>query len=209
MKYSHYRYIYPPRPKNAIPSHELDFWDNGSLIAQPKLNGSNTTIYINGSKQISMNRHNSRMSNFSLHESEISDLYRGQGWFVLNGEWMNKSKNDEVGLFNCKFVIFDILVYNGEYLVGSTFEERVSLLDNLYGTVESEKDYLFGISQNVYRVKTYLSGFKELYDKITPIDMIEGLVLKRKSAKLEIGNTENNNSKSQLKSRKQTKLYKY
>jgi hypothetical protein len=41
------------------------------------------------------------------------------------------------------------------------------------------------------------------------IDMIEGLVLKRKSAKLEIGNTENNNTKSQVKFRKPTKNYKF
>jgi hypothetical protein len=35
------------------------------------------------------------------------------------------------------------------------------------------------------------------------------LVLKRSSAKLEVGNTENNNTKSQLKARKPTKNYKY
>ena len=46
-------------------------------------------------------------------------------------------------------------------------------------------------------------------DDLTKIDMVEGLVLKRKSAKLEIGNTENNNTKSQLKARKATKNYKY
>jgi hypothetical protein len=39
--------------------------------------------------------------------------------------------------------------------------------------------------------------------------MIEGVVLKRKNAKLEIGNTENNNYKSQIKSRKVTKNYKF
>jgi hypothetical protein len=39
--------------------------------------------------------------------------------------------------------------------------------------------------------------------------MIEGLVLKRKGAKLERGNTENNNTKSQLKARKRCKSYRY
>jgi len=47
-KYLTYRYIFPPRPKNAIPDSELNFWDNGSLIAQPKLNGSNCVIFTNG-----------------------------------------------------------------------------------------------------------------------------------------------------------------
>lgn len=209
-KYENYRYIYPCRPKNSIPDSELDFWDNNSLIAQPKINGSNCVIFTNGQRFIVMNRHNQRLTNFQINEFELKDLYRGSGWLILNGEYLNKSKSDETGnSFNHKFVIFDILCFNGEYLLGKTFEERIQLLDKLYGKRTSEKDYLFGISENVYRVKSYETGFKFLYDVLTPIDMIEGLVLKRKNAKLEIGSTENNNTKSQLKARKPTKLYKF
>ncbi len=210
-KYLTYRYIFPPRPKNAIPDSELNFWDNGSLIAQPKLNGSNCIIFTNGEKSVIMNRHNQRLSNFQLSDSEIKDIYRGTGgWTILNGEYLNKSKSDETGQsFNHKFIIFDILAFDGEYLVGKTFEQRVSLLDSLYGTVDSEKNYLYSVSLNVYRVKSYQSDFKNIYDELTPIDMIEGLVLKRKSARLEVGTSENNNIKSQLKCRKPTKNYKF
>ncbi len=210
-KYLTYRYIFPPRPKNAIPDSELNFWDNGSLIAQPKLNGSNCVIFTNGEKSVVMNRHNQRLSNFQLSDSEIKDIYRGTGgWTILNGEYLNKSKSDETGQsFNHKFVIFDILAFDGEYLVGKTFEQRVSLLDSLYGTLDSEKSYLYSVSLNVYRVKSYQSDFKNIYDELTPIDMIEGLVLKRKSARLEVGTSENNNIKSQLKCRKPTKNYKF
>lgn len=209
-KYLNYRYIFPPRPKNAIPDSELNFWDNGSLIAQPKLNGSNCVIFTNGEKIIVMNRHNQRLTNFNLSDNEIKDIYRGDGWMILNGEYMNKSKSDENGqVFNHKFVIFDILAFNGEYLVGKTFEERVKLLDELYGQLESEKEYLFKVTENVYRVKSYLTGFKQFYDKYTPIDMIEGVVMKRKNARLELGTSENNNIKSQLKCRKATKNYKF
>ena len=212
MKFENYRYIYPPRPKNAIHSDDLTFWDNGSLIAQPKLNGSNTTIYTNGEQVIVMNRHNSRLTNFQIPLEEIKSLHRGvKGeWLVINGEYLNKSKQDERGItFNHKLVIFDILVYKSDYLVGQTFEQRIKLLDELYGQKDCEKPYLYSISDNVYRVKSFDTGFKSLYDQLTPIDMIEGLVLKRKNAKLEIGNTENNNTKSQLKARKPTKLYKF
>ena len=209
-KYLNYRYIFPPRPKNAIPDTELNFWDNGSLIAQPKLNGSNCVIFTNGVKTIVMNRHNQRLTNFNLSDNEIKDIYRGNGWMILNGEYMNKSKSDENSqVFNHKFVIFDILAFDGEYLVGKTFEERIKLLDELYGQVDSEKDYLFNVTENIYRVKSYLTGFKQFFDKYTPIDMIEGLVMKRKNARLELGTSENNNIKSQLKCRKATKNYKY
>ena len=209
-KYLNYRYIFPPRPKNAIPDTELNFWDNGSLIAQPKLNGSNCVIFTNGVKTIVMNRHNQRLTNFNLSDNEIKDIYRGNGWMILNGEYMNKSKSDENSqVFNHKFVIFDILAFEGEYLVGKTFEERIKLLDELYGQVDSEKEYLYSVTTNVYRVKSYLVDFKDIFDRLTPIDMIEGLVMKRKTARLELGTSENNNTKSQLKCRKATKNYKY
>ena len=212
MKFENYRYIFPPRPKNAIHSDDLTFWDNNSLLAQPKLNGSNTTIYTNGEQVIIMNRHGARLTNFQISLDEIKSLYRGvRGqWLVINGEYLNKSKQDERGItFNHKLIIFDILVYKSDYLVGQTFQQRVHLLDELYGKNDSEKSYLYSISDNVYRVKSFDTGFKSLFDQLTPIDMIEGLVMKRKNAKLEIGNTENNNTKSQLKARKPTKLYKY
>ena len=212
MKFENYRYIYPPRPKNAIHSDDLTFWDNGSLIAQPKLNGSNTTIYTNGEQVIIMNRHGARLTNFQIPLDEIKSLYRGVSgqWLVINGEYLNKSKQDERGItFNHKLIIFDILVYKSDYLVGSTFSDRITLLDELYGTSDSEKSYLHSISDNVYRVKNYETGFSKIFDDLTKIDIIEGLVLKRKNAKLEIGNTENNNTKSQLKARKPTKNYKF
>ena len=211
MRYLSYRYLYPPRPKNAIPDTELEFWDNGSLIAQPKLNGSNCVIFTNGVKTIVMNRHNQRLTNFNISDSEIKDIYRGEGWMILNGEYMNKSKSDENNqVFNHKFVIFDILGYNGDYLVGKTFEERIQLLDSIYGQVESDKEYLFKVTENVYRVKSYVDNFKSLYDKLTQNNqLMEGLVLKRKSARLELGTSENNNTKSQIKCRVATKNYKY
>lgn len=210
-KYVTYQYIFPPRPKNAIPDSELKFWDNGSLVAQPKLNGSNCLIFTNGVKIVVMNRHGQRLTNFTLSDSEILDIYRGDGgWLILNGEYLNKNKSDETGQpFNHKFVIFDILCYNSEYLVGKTFLERINLLDSLYDQVESQKDYLWKLTSNVYRVKSYQVDFKELFDKLTQIDMVEGLVLKRKNARLERGNSENNNTKSQLKIRKKTKNYRY
>lgn len=211
MKYNSFRYIYPPRPKNSIPKTELIQYDNGTMISQPKLNGSNTTVYTNGEKVIIMNRHNDRLSRFEIKNEEILSLYKGKGgWTVLNGEYMNKSKIDENGKsFNHKFVIFDILVNDGDYLIGKTFEQRISILDEMFGNKKSEKEYLWSISENVYRVRSYENQFDTLFEKLTKIDMLEGLVLKRKNARLEIGNTELNNTKSQIKIRKPTKLYKF
>lgn len=210
-KYTNFRYIYPPRPKNAISPDDLDFWDNGSLVAQPKLNGSNCVLFTNGDDYFVMNRHNQRLSNFKIDKQELSKIYKGSGdWMIINAEYMNKSQKDENNdVFNNKLVIFDILAYNGEYLVGSTFLERINLLDEIYGTENSDKDYLFKVSDNIFRVKSYLNNFTENYNNFVKVGMLEGLVMKRKNAKLEVGNSELNNVKSQLKCRKPTKNYKY
>ena len=211
MKYLNYRYLFPPRPSNAIPSTDLNYYDNGSFIGQCKLNGSNATIYTNGVKVIIMNRHGDRLTRFEINDEEILALYKGTGgWTVINGEYLNKNKREETGKsFNHKFVIFDILVNDGDYLIGKTFKQRVELLDEMFHKNECEKDYLWNISDNVYRVKSYENNFSMLFDTLTPIDMIEGLVLKRKNARLEMGNTELNNTKSQVKARKATLNYKF
>ncbi len=210
MEYNHYHYIYPPRPKNPIPSSELESYDNGTLLGQPKMDGSNSVISLNTSKIHLMNRHDQPLTGVQI-TNEIKSLYKGDGgWTVLNGEYLNKNKKDENNQpFNHKLVLFDILVYNGEYLVGKSFKERLDLMDQLFGVNNSEKSYLYSVSENVYRVKTYDSGFFSLYNSLTQIQVIEGLVLKRKNAKLEIGNTENNNTRSQIKCRRVTKNYKY
>lgn len=211
MKYSNYRYIFPPRPKNAIPSADLHQYDNGSMMAQPKLDGSNCLVFTDGKTVKVMNRHSQPLTRFEIPTEEILSLYKGTGgWTVLNGEYMNKSKRDETGLtFNHKFVIFDILVNDGDYLIGKTFGQRAEILDGLFGTVSSEKSYLFSVSENVYRVITFKDRFADRFLELIRIDMVEGLVLKRTNARLEMGNTELNNVNSQLKSRKPTKNYKY
>lgn len=213
MKYKAYNYIYPPRPSNAVPLTVLKDWDNNSMIAQPKLNGSNCVIFTDGKQLFVMNRHHQRLTNFRISREEILSLYKPDfdGWLVLNGEYLNKSKTDEKAeVFNHKFVIFDILVHNSTYLVGKTFSERVDLLDTLYGTNDSNKWYLHSVSQNVFRVKSYETDFVNLFNNLTHRgSVIEGLVLKRRNARLELGNTENNNSKSQIKCRVATKNYKF
>jgi len=210
MKFPNYKFIFPPRPKNSVSPTELNYFENQGLLSQPKINGSNTLLFLNKEQLIVMNRHGQRLTGFSINTDEILSLYKGTGWMVLNSEYLNKSQTDETGrVFNHKLVIFDILVYDGNYLVGSTFENRVKLLDELYGSKECNKEYLYNISENVYRVKTYTENFENLFNNLIKIGMYEGLVFKRMSGKLEMGLRELNTSSSQFKIRKPTRNYKY
>ena len=211
MNYQYYKYIFPPRPENATKISDCEFYQMNGYFAQPKLNGSNALIFTNGEDYYIMNRHGERLNNFKIKKEELREIYKGDGeWMIINGEYMNKSKLDENGnTFNDKFVIFDILAFEGEHLVRSTFSDRLKLMSDLYDNKNSEKEYLFKISDNIYRVKSYSNQFNDIFNKFIGIDMLEGLVMKRKNAKLEIGNSALNNTKSQLKCRKPTKNYKY
>jgi len=207
IQYQSFQYIYPPRPKNPIPTSDIKIWDNGMMIAQPKINGSNCTIYLNGKDMYVYNRHGSRLTGFDIPKDEIMKLYSDKGWMVINGEFTNKAKLDANGKeFRNKFCIFDILVKGNQYLVGTTFDQRVKMLDSLF---ENPCDYISPITDNIFRIKSYENDFVNLYNDLSKIDMVEGLVLKRRTARLEVGTSENNNSKSQIKVRKPTKNYKF
>lgn len=203
--YEKFTYITPTRPKLKITSSDINKWDNSTFLSQPKINGSNAVIFMNEDTIKIYNRTGTQLSNVSS-ELNFRKLYRGKGWMVLNGEYLNKNKFDESNKrFNHKLILFDILVYESKYLIGNTFEDRVNLLDNIYGKTESEKDYLYNIDENFYRVKSYNDNFQELYNNLIKIDMVEGLVLKFKNSKLELSN----NSKGLVKIRKSTSNYSY
>jgi hypothetical protein len=91
MRYDKYRYVFPPRPKNAVPQSELDF---GTVVlwCQPKLNGSNTTIYTNGIKVIVMNRHNQRLTNFRITDGSYHQYIEVMvdGWLLMVNIWTNQ-----------------------------------------------------------------------------------------------------------------------
>jgi len=207
MNYTSYKYIYPPRPENKIAPSSLETFEKmEKFLGQPKLNGSSMQLYTDGKIVIIMNRHKERLA-IKLEIEELKNLHRGHGWMVLCGEYMNKNKKDETGKFwNHKFVIFDILVLNGEHLLGTTFEERYEILRNLYPD-NPVKLQLHQISENCLRVNSINSGFVEMYKELTKWDMYEGFVMKKADGKLENGTTANNNVRTQLKCRKGTKNY--
>lgn len=204
--YKSYKYIYPPRPELKIRPENLNIYDNNVFLAQPKLNGSCCEIYT-GQKPIQKGRHNNTLSVFKLTNNEIRNVL-GTNINLVIGEYMNKSKYSNNDIFNHKFVIFDQLIVDSEYLLGSTFQERLNIIKELYNPI-SETKYLYKLSQNIYMVKTFYNNFFKIWNDITKIDMYEGLVLKKKNAKLERGLKERNNVNTMIKARKSCKLYNF
>ena len=216
MKYEKYRYLYPPRPIQTTHFTELSKYDNGKYIIQPKYNGTCCVVFISKDSVKVMTRHNTPITTSYSH-IDFQGLHSGEGWMVLCGEFLNKNKQGEDGKpFNLKFIIWDILVYNSEYLIGSTIVQRLELLEKLFPCIRMmvEKDKMktlahvcFTKYDNVYKAPTYIGDFEPLYQEIVDTDLYEGLVMKRKDAKLTFGFNEKNNNEWQIKCRKPTKNY--
>lgn len=208
-EYGNFRYYYPPRPATKTPPSGIPTYERMGFWAQPKLNGSCALLFTNGSEWKLMGRHNNTFTRQLIPGEQLTSLHRGAGWMVLVGEYMNKSQRDGKGdLFDGKFVIFDILVHNGKYLVGSTFEKRQELLDTLYES-SSYDGFIDHVRGACYRVKNLRAGFTNAYDKAVKVGMYEGLVMKRPTGTLETGLREANNTGWQVKVRKATKNYEY
>jgi len=225
IPYPKYRYLFPPRAENALPDNQLAKFDNGTYIAQPKLNGDCMLVFTNGIETIVMNRHKEEFSKTIKMMPQLKKLHRESvngvknKWMVLVGEYMIKSKkNAENKTWNEKYVIFDIIAFDGVQLIGKTFAERQDLLDSIYGKQEialtatgtyTDKFLYATEIEDIFRVKSFRDCFSAAWNDLIKIDMYEGLVLKRADAKLENGNTQKNNMNSQMKFRKPTKLYVY
>lgn len=206
-----YYFIYPPRPERAIHPKYIDTFDNGTFIGEPKLNGDCCTIFTNGHELHIMNRLGGPMKGFTIPRQEILHLHKNRkGWLILVGEFMNMSQRDEGGcLFNKKFVLFDMLGLDGQYLLGTTFMERYHLMNILYGKDREDKPLLTQITDNIYKVVAIENGFKKAFNQIIKYEMYEGLVLKLKNGKLRRGDREKNNTDTQVKFRKPNKKYSY
>lgn len=218
MKYDQFKYLYPPRPEYKTPPQTLEKYDDGQYIAQPKYNGSACLVFTNGDELHIYNRHKKPLAKFSPF-IQFRSLAKSKSWYVYAGEYLNKGKKGEMGYVERdKFVIWDLLVWDGEYLVGETMESRLKQLESIYPcqrAVVTDKqleiyEHLCCTEHDgIYKAPSYGGGFDYLYQQLAKTDLYEGLVLKKKDAKLSFGFQEKNNNEWQIKCRKETKLYNF
>ncbi len=218
MKYGSFKYIYPPRPEYKIPDSDLHKFDTGQYICQPKYNGAACLVFTNGTELHVYNRHKQALSSWSK-EIDFLKLAKTKNWYVYAGEYLNKGQLGETGVKEKdKYVIWDVLVWDGEYLVGKTLLQRLNLLENIYpchkavvkGNTVEIYDHLCCTEFNgIYKAPTYGTFFYDLYHNIVKIPLYEGLVLKKIESKLGYGFNEANNSDWQVKCRIYTKNYQF
>ena len=216
IPYLNFNYIYPPRPEYKIPPKELDTFDTGEYVVQPKYNGTCCIVFTNGTEVYVYNRHKQPMAWYSP-DIDFKGLAHSDQWYVYTGEYLNKGKLGESGAKEKdKFIIWDILVWAGQYLIGDDLLTRINLLEETYPCQRGKigenglemYEHLCHTNLNgIYKAPSYMNGFLKLFEDISKTDLYEGLVLKKIESKLSYGFQMLNNHDWQIKCRKPTKVY--
>ena len=210
MKYTKYTTLYPPRPEAAIPPQMLNFYEKKGWWAQYKKNGTNTVIWIPPNKKIIYkNRHGEAHRAWSMPDfirEQLALLFPEKKWFVLCAELMH-SKTKQ---FKDILYLHDMLVWKGEFLLGSTFRERQEIMDErLITNVETHSHYVCDDLGKIWYAKRFEENFQGIWRSIKDPKVDEGLVLKDPEGKLRACLTEKENSSWLAKCRHGHKNYNF
>jgi hypothetical protein len=198
MNYDQFTYIYPPRAENAIPPSLLKAYEDKGWIAQVKKNGTNSVIFVSPEKDVfAMNRHGEDHRQWVMPEA-AKTIFRtlpGKGWYVLNAELLHSKVP---GIRDISY-LHDILVEDGEYLLGTTYAQRYARLLMLIVRGDVDRDISARALQGpeaashwvlddyTWLAKNHRGGFLRLYNHLSaPED--EGIVLKKLDGRLSARN---------------------
>lgn len=205
LAYRQYGYTWPPRPENAVPNDMLAHYEGEGWVGQIKKNGTCSLIFTNGTDVIFKTRHNEdhkmwkpQADHYAFFRSLVTD---GQ-WAVFEAELLHNKGNTVKNTF----YIFDILVWKGQYLVGSTFAWRQELLQEIFqGKLSEAKDHWI-IEEKFWLAKPIHTDFLNIWQALEH-DEDEGIVLKNPNATLKLCNKPSNNAGWQVKCRRIHKNY--
>lgn len=207
MRYDEYRYLYPPRPDNVVTPSQLKFYTKQMIYgAQVKKNGTQNMIFVNKATNVVLCRTRHGDTEHKLWKPNTEnmdwiDLLPGQGWYVFAAELMH----NKTGITRDTNYIFDVLVNNGDYLVGTTFEDRYAQISELFVTHREQMSVShYTIGKHLWVSNLHRGDFTALWRTITvdindPED--EGIVLKQMDTTLNLCGKQNANNNSMLKCR--------
>lgn len=229
------QYIFPPRAKDAIPREETGIFKQLGWIAQLKYNDSRAMIKYcqNGNIEL-WNRHAERFRTYNAPDwllDQLKTLGHRLGikpglTTILDGGLLDQKHQ----AIKDSIVIWDILAYNDEYLVGTILKNRFNQLlaaatqqPWIYEHPSHEpKEFGLKLTDNVYiphnlKPETWDEAWDMVYTVNAPWTkpgentkpVLEGLMFKDPNGKLELGFSEKNNSNWQFRSRVETGRHKF
>lgn len=209
-EYNAFEYLWPPRPANAQSPELLKMYERMGWVAQTKKNGTCNFIAISPEKElITMNRHNEPHKSWVPNRTLMAPFLSlpGKGWYVFIAELLH---NKVTGGPRDTNYIFEVLVNDGDYLVGSTQAERNALLQELF-PIASEDYEKYVVDEHTWIAKNQVAtadrSFKAMFQETLSQPENEGIVLKNPNAKLQFCSRQAANSDWQVKCRKAHKNY--
>jgi hypothetical protein len=208
MRYSNYSYLFPPRPDKAISPQLLASIEAQGYHGQIKKNGSCNVLAVTPDKGIiakTRHKEDHKLWRPDLRKLTAFTGLPGSGWYVFVAELLHSKVP---GLRDINYV-HDVLVLDGDYLVGVPQVERHRRLCELFAVKGREETYShWVVDEHTWIAKQFTEGFKAIYDSLDkPED--EGLVLKNPNSPLALCMKATSNSGGMLKARKAHKNYSF
>jgi ATP-dependent DNA ligase len=197
IPFESFKLIYPPHP--AVTWHPKDFHNISRFIAQYKYDDWRVLIYFFPNGTIDFyNRKKEKLPRFQAPAKLLDSLQKlnlPHGCFhVLDGGLLHY-KTSRV---KNTIVLWDILVFENRWLIGSSYKERYKILKSVCGnplknvTLKYRKDgkaiavdVALEVTKHLWLARSFRGNFRELFEKARPLAEIEGLVLKDPNAKLQ------------------------
>lgn len=200
MDFKEWRYLYPPRPESAVTCDLITMYEQDGWVGQYKKNGTCAVIGVGPGHSFEwMNRHRANLKWTPTEQIQgmLWEIFGSRAWTVLIGELLHSKVK---GIRN-KLYLFDYVVLEGEYQLGTTFRERTKILRERFEPyVQGESGSHWLADDGLWLAKTLGSDLEIMFRGIDkPED--EGLVLKDPNGKLGDCDRQNTNGHWQVKVR--------
>lgn len=182
------RYVYPPRPKGKMHPRDLEREERRRVwLAQYKFKGSRTLVHLEANGQVQFyNRHGEIHKRFKPSQ-ELVQEFRSLNLqpnvdYVLDGELLDHFTKHIKGTI----VLFDVL-WAGRYLLGCEQQKRLQILREICGSpsILEPEGRAFEVSPHIWMAETFDRDFANRFSWAAARPELEGLVLRKRDAKLD------------------------
>lgn len=199
--------IFPPRPWGSIPPETVSKYRG--YYAQYKYDDIRLLIEVGREGEVTLStRKRQPLKSFAVDERlrrQFAGLRTKRGrLYLFDGGVLRTGYGPEL---RKPVILWDVLVYEDRYLLGSTYEERYHLLSNLcinprkFETATGHQT-AFEVGPDLWLARNFTGDFARRFESTRGMEEIEGLVLKDPAGRLEWGIREENNGSWQIRVRK-------
>ena len=233
MKFKKHIYFYPEKPVLVHRDQDLveELSQDDDWVAEFKYNGARCVLTIINGDISFWTRHGAPMKTIDTGDSRYQEMIKeiqasvpSTGHYQFEGEFRHKKVIGK----QYRLVLWDCIIYNDEYLNKLTYDERRKLVLDHFSTAPVAHGKVINLNEYRRRVtviaqfhgdfRCLFAEFKSLkpvkYSNVKHLiefedGEFEGLVMKNRNGKLNLGRNSNPDSKWMMKIRIETGRHKF